>query len=87
MSNSHFRVGSGCFTCDICGKRTRSTGAHLYANQSTCDECIEMQEQENGINDNTGLWSPEYMAKMVAEQQKREKAFEERQKKYGVVKR
>ena len=83
-TNSQFKTGSGCFTCILCGKKTRSTGKHNYAFQDECDDCIDMSEHENSINDNTGSWSPEVLEKAVKTQAKMERDFEERCAKNGV---
>lgn len=76
--NRRFTKFHGVFTCELCGKRTRQTGRHEYANQDCCDDCIDLQEHENAINDNAGYWSEEHMKREVFEQKKMQKAFEER---------
>ena len=78
--NRRFKQGTGCFTCTLCGKRTRQTGKHQWHTQEMCDLCIDMGEHENSINDNTGSWPPEYLAKEEKIQAAMEKAFEERRK-------
>lgn len=83
--NNRFKQGTGCFTCTLCGKRTRQTGKHDYHMQDQCDECIDMCEHENAISDNEGSWPEDLMKKEVAAQQRMEAAFEERKKKYNKV--
>lgn len=76
--NSHFKTGTGCFVCQACGKRTRQTGKHNYHMQDQCDACIDFFEHENAINDNEGIWSPEYMAKEIKSHMAMQNAFDER---------
>ena len=50
MSNSHFKRGSGCYTCTCCKKLTRSTGAsEEYC--GLCERCFEMSGDENSVSD------------------------------------
>lgn len=44
--NSYFKKGSGCFTCDICGKKTRNTTGD-NANDFSCAKCLKEWEEEN----------------------------------------
>ena len=48
MSKQHFGVGTGVYTCQICGKRTRDTGGE-YPN---CLACFDYAGEENFHNDN-----------------------------------
>jgi hypothetical protein len=48
--NSHFRKGSGSYTCEECGKRTRDTGAG-EASCNLCRFCYEVNEWVNSVND------------------------------------
>ena len=48
MSKSYFQAGSGLYTCEICGKRTRDTGGEF----PLCLGCFEYAGDENTHNDN-----------------------------------
>lgn len=39
-NNSHFQIGSGCYTCEDCGNETRETGeGESFVN--LCRRCLE----------------------------------------------
>ena len=38
-----FKKGSGCFTCELCGKKTRV----VDVNMPYCPYCIRIMEKEN----------------------------------------
>lgn len=58
---NRFAKGSGCYTCDACGHRTRRTGDG--ANVGVCELCYEIGGCENTMSDN----SPESEAYKDAE--------------------
>ena len=45
-----FRVGSGCFKCEICGKLTRQTKD--TSGTMLCRECCDRTSHENSHADN-----------------------------------
>jgi len=47
---NRFQIGSGCFTCQACKRRTRDTGGD---NQDVglCAECYDLAGIENTISD------------------------------------
>lgn len=52
MQNANrFQKGSGCFTCDCCGRNTRSTGRGDNESVGMCAECYDIGGLENGISD------------------------------------
>lgn len=56
IRRNRFARGTGCFTCDRCGKRTRDThgcGTHL------CGPCNDHGEAENTHNDNDHELNPD----------------------------
>ena len=48
---SGFEKGSGCYTCQCCGRKTRSTGNGDNEHVKLCAECYEMGGIENSIAD------------------------------------
>lgn len=50
-SNSQFQRGSGCYTCAVCRRRTRSTGRGDNEHVGLCEECYEVAGLENEIAD------------------------------------
>ena len=59
-SNKYFKKGSGCFTCQDCGKLTRNTGySHSNMDDEFCIDCIKEGEAQNHRSD-TGCKGCEY---------------------------
>lgn len=54
--SSQFQRGSGCYTCLICGKRTRETGGG-ESGCNLCVRCMEVSGHENSVAD--GVMTPE----------------------------
>ena len=52
-----FKLGSGCFTCQCCGKLTRKT-ARSETSLLVCDRCYEVGSCENGLSDSGYSSSP-----------------------------
>lgn len=52
MANTHSRFlrGSGCYACDVCGRKTRNTGNQSMSSK-TCSECWDLAGIENEISD------------------------------------
>lgn len=50
QKNSHFRAGSGSYTCEECGKRTRETGSG-ESSLHLCAFCYEGSEMVNSVMD------------------------------------
>lgn len=48
MNNSRFRRGSGCFECEVCGRKTRDTHR---AGVPYCSQCLELTEMVNALED------------------------------------
>ena len=48
---SGFEVGSGCYICHICKKRTRSTGRGDNENLGMCADCYDICGLENSLSD------------------------------------
>jgi hypothetical protein len=46
-SNSNFQRGSGVYTCQECGKRTRATGRGDCEHVQLCGECYDLAGWEN----------------------------------------
>jgi hypothetical protein len=51
LSRSRFQKGSGCYTCKVCGKRTRSTGQGDNEHVRLCVNCYEKAGDENDVTD------------------------------------
>lgn len=49
--NSRFQRGSGCYTCGVCGKRTRSTGRGDCEHVKLCVDCYDRAGDENAVLD------------------------------------
>jgi hypothetical protein len=51
-TNSHnkFAHGSGCYTCTVCGRKTRQTNPDA-AGLRQCAECYEVGGLENAVSD------------------------------------
>ena len=49
--NSRFQRGSGCFTCNDCGKQTRSTGRGDNENVGLCVTCYDRAGDFNSYQD------------------------------------
>ena len=54
MAYDKFAAGSGLFTCQMCGKKTRKTMGD-NANEEYCAACIHKMEQENTEADGKAL--------------------------------
>lgn len=50
MAIRKFYRGSAVFTCNVCGRGTRDTGAQSVGNK-ICPQCFELAGLENEIND------------------------------------
>ena len=48
--HDRFARGSGCYTCQTCGRRTRETGDG--ANVKLCEPCYDLAGWQNSISDN-----------------------------------
>jgi len=63
-----FTMGSGCYTCECCGKRTRDTGIG-EADLEICADCYEIggdhnhhtDNHDNGFDLDTGKAATDYM--------------------------
>lgn len=53
---SRFRKGTGCFTCTLCGKRTRDTGDN--GSVEMCPLCDAKSGCENTLSDTTNIPNP-----------------------------
>jgi len=51
MRNSNFQIGSGCFTCCSCGKKTRETGDG-NSDCELCPVCFLASGLGNNLADN-----------------------------------
>lgn len=51
MNHSHFRKGSGVYTCRCCARLTRGTGAQALGSD-LCPQCYELAGYENCVQDN-----------------------------------
>ena len=56
-TSNRFQKGSGCFTCQSCGKKTRSTGCGDNEHVNLCVDCYERAGDENSVSD--GLMTQE----------------------------
>lgn len=50
-TRNRFMRGTGCFTCNRCGRKTRSTGRGDNENVGLCRECYDLCGIENEISD------------------------------------
>ena len=50
-NGSHFKKGSGCFTCKVCGKKTRATGQNDNEHLQLCVACFDQAGDENAVSD------------------------------------
>jgi hypothetical protein len=46
-----FAIGSGAYTCAMCGRRTRSTGRGDNEHAGLCAECFDLAGEDNQHND------------------------------------
>ena len=51
IDNRRFQKGSGVYTCEICGKKTRSTGRGDCDLANLCEKCYDKLSVENAIAD------------------------------------
>jgi len=72
LNNSHFKRGSGVYTCRVCSHVTRNTGGD-GANVQACDICFDLAGEENHISDNGGgtYGSTENVKRLLAALDKR----------------
>lgn len=49
--SDRFQRGSGVYTCEICGRKTRSTGRGDNEHMGLCAECFDLCGYENMIYD------------------------------------
>jgi hypothetical protein len=56
-----FERGSGCFTCESCGRKTRKTGVTSGSDWPVCPDCYELAGYQNGVSDNGPLDAAEYL--------------------------
>lgn len=61
--NNRFQKGSGVFTCECCGKKTRDVGGN--AANGLCGYCLEEGEWENALSDGD-ITEEEYERKIEA---------------------
>lgn len=47
---SRFQRGSGCYECDVCGRKTRNVGNQSFSSK-LCSECFDLAGIENEISD------------------------------------
>ncbi len=50
-NKTRFQKGSGCYTCQSCARRTRSTGRGDNEFSKLCAECYDLAGIENAISD------------------------------------
>lgn len=65
-SNSRFARGSGCYTCNVCSRKTRATDPDA-AGVGLCEHCYLIAGIENEISDNRSTEGPEWVAQREAE--------------------
>lgn len=51
MARNRFETGTGCYACNACGRKTRSTGNGDNENVRLCVQCWELAGIENEISD------------------------------------
>lgn len=51
MNASKFQRGSGCYTCQACGRKTRATGRNENEHVGLCAPCYDLAGIENDISD------------------------------------
>lgn len=68
MAISKFHRGSAVFKCNVCGRKTRDTGAQSAGNK-ICPQCFELAGIENEISDGYGTYEERKntIARYVAE--------------------
>jgi len=54
IDNRRFQKGSGVYICEMCGKKTRSTGRGDNENLKLCAKCYDEMSEENAIADGRG---------------------------------
>lgn len=62
-NKNRFQKGSGCYTCRVCSRRTRSTGRGDNEYVLLCAECYDLAGIENAISDGS---DPENYAAEIA---------------------
>jgi len=51
-TTNRFQRGTGCYTCSICGHKTRSTGRGDNEHVGQCAQCYDWTCLENNHSDN-----------------------------------
>lgn len=60
-SHNRFARGTGCFTCESCGRRTRQTPVTAGSDWPVCEDCFELAGYQNGISDNGPVDAADYI--------------------------
>jgi hypothetical protein len=64
MARTHtFTVGSGCYVCRSCGRKTRDDGNGDSVGSKLCTECYDFAGIENTISDDGA--TPELIAELA----------------------
>lgn len=50
-TTNRFAIGSGCYRCRCCDRRTRSTGNGDNENVLLCEQCFDLAGYENAVQD------------------------------------
>lgn len=51
MRGNRFDYGTGCFVCESCGRKTRTTAVTARNDWPVCPDCFELAGYQNGISD------------------------------------
>jgi hypothetical protein len=54
IKTNRFQKGSGCYECQACHKKTRSTGRNDNENLRLCEQCYDEGGLVNEHTDNNG---------------------------------
>lgn len=76
VKGSRFEKGSGCFTCRVCGRRTRATGQGDNEHVYLCVECFEIAGLENELQD--GIITQEEFDRLVVVNEKGIQVYRQR---------
>lgn len=60
-SHNRFARGTGCYTCESCGRKTRQTDVNSGSDWKVCADCFELAGYQNGISDNGPLDAADYV--------------------------
>ncbi len=61
MRGNRFDYGTGCFTCESCGRKTRKTAVTAGCDWPVCPDCFELAGYQNGISARGPIDAADYL--------------------------